>query len=156
MDAVDRLSSVEELRRLMGRYVRYADHRRWQDLAGLFTPDGTFTPHKPDGSVWLRMEGREQIAATVGASGGPKDVLIHHLFSSEVDIDSETSARGLWSMEDLIIRGENKDGQVEAPKDFPFKTMHGYGHYHARFVKVDDAWYIAELEQTRLRLDFTY
>jgi hypothetical protein len=34
--------------------------------------------------------------------------------------------------------------------------MHGYGHYHARFVKTDGAWYIAELEQTRLRLDFTH
>ncbi|MER7505063.1 nuclear transport factor 2 family protein [Nonomuraea pusilla] len=59
------------MRRLMARYVRYADHQRWQDLAHLFTPDGTFTPHKPDGSVWLHMEGREAIAATVGAVGGP-------------------------------------------------------------------------------------
>ncbi|MHA4949249.1 nuclear transport factor 2 family protein [Micromonospora sp. SD19] len=25
----------------MARYVRYADHHRWQDLAGLFTPNGT-------------------------------------------------------------------------------------------------------------------
>ncbi|NJP89392.1 nuclear transport factor 2 family protein [Nonomuraea sp. FMUSA5-5] len=94
MDALERLSTVEDLRRLMGRYVRYADHQRRQDLASLFTPDGTFTPHKPDGSVWLRMRGREEIAATVGAGGGPGVTLIHHLFSDEIDVDSATGARG--------------------------------------------------------------
>jgi hypothetical protein len=107
MDAVERLSIIEDLRRLMAFYVRSADHHRWQDLAGLFTPDGTFTPHKPDGSVWLRMEGREKIAEMVGSSGGPDDVLIHHLFSDETDVESATSAHGVWAMEDIITRPEN-------------------------------------------------
>ncbi|MEQ8145310.1 nuclear transport factor 2 family protein [Streptomyces sp. OP7] len=152
MDAVERLSIIEDLRRLMARYVYCADHHRWQDLANLFTPTGTFTPHKPDGSVWLRMEGREEIARTVGASGGPDDVLIHHLFSDEIEVISRTSARGTWAMEDIIVRPE---GAV-VNENFPFKGMHGFGHYHARFVHADGRWYIAELEQTRLRLDFTY
>jgi len=45
MDAVERLSIIEDLRRVMAHYVRSADHHRWQDLAGVFTPSGTFTPH---------------------------------------------------------------------------------------------------------------
>jgi hypothetical protein len=151
MDAVERLSIIEDLRRLMARYVRSADHHRWQDLVGLFTPDGTFTPHKPDGSVWVRMEGRDKIAEIV-SSNGPDDVLVHHLFSDEIDVESATSARGVWAMEDIITRPEN----AEVNEQFPFKGMHGFGHYDARFVKVDGSWYIAELEQTRLRLDFTY
>ncbi|MEU1597145.1 nuclear transport factor 2 family protein [Streptomyces sp. NPDC005708] len=151
MDAVERLSTIEDLRRLMARYVRYADHQRWQDLAGLFTPDGTFTPLKPDGSVWLRMEGREEIAATVGAAGGPGHVLVHHLFSDEIDVESPTSAQGVWAMEDIITRPED----AEVSEVFPFKGMHGFGHYHARFVQVDGSWYIAELKLTRLRLDLT-
>jgi SnoaL-like protein len=152
MDTVERLSAIEDLRRLMARYVRYADHKRWQDLAGLFAQDGTFTPYKPDGSVWLRMEGREEIVATVGAAGGPGDVLVHHLFSDEIDVDSATSAHGVWAMEDIITRPEN----AEAPEAFPFKGMHGFGHYRVRFVKADGTWYIAELELTRLRLDFIH
>jgi len=151
MDAVERLSIIEDLRRLMARYVRCADHHRWQDLAGLFTPEGSFTPHKPDGSVWLQMVGREQIAEIVGSSGGPDDVLVHHLFSDEIDVESATSAHGVWAMEDIITRPED----AEVNEKFPFKGMHGFGHYHARFVKVDGSWYIAELKQTRLRLDFT-
>nr|WTB02911.1 nuclear transport factor 2 family protein [Streptomyces antimycoticus] len=151
MDAVERLSATEDLRRLMARYVRYADHQRWKDLAGLFTPDGTFTPHKPDGSVWFRMEGREKIAETVGASGGPGVTLVHHLFSDEIDVDSATTAHGVWAMEDIITRPEN----AEASEDIPFRRMHGFGHYHARFAKTNGTWFIAELEQTRVRLDFT-
>ncbi|MFC7722321.1 nuclear transport factor 2 family protein [Nonomuraea recticatena] len=151
MDAIERLSITEDLRRLMARYVRYADHQRWQDLANLFTPDGTFTPHKPDGSVWLHMEGREGIAATVGASGGPGVTLVHHLFSDEIDVDSATAAHGVWAMEDLITRPED----AAVSEHIPFRGMHGFGHYHARFVKMNGSWYIAELRQTRVRLDFT-
>jgi hypothetical protein len=44
------------------------------------------------------MEGREAIAKTVGTSGGPDDVLLHHLFSDEIDVDSATSAHGVWAM----------------------------------------------------------
>lgn len=152
MDTAERLAIIEDVRRVMARYVRYADHHRWQDLAGLFTVDGTFTPHKPDGSIWLRMEGREDIASQIGSANGPDDVVIHHLFSSEVDVESADFASGVWSMEDRTIRSDD----VEPPVDFPFKSMHGFGHYHGRFVKIDGAWYIAELKQTRVHLDFTY
>ncbi|GGK71670.1 hypothetical protein Sme01_26180 [Sphaerisporangium melleum] len=156
MNDLERLVIIEDIRRLMARYVGYADQQRWQDLAGLFVPDGTFTPHKPDGTVWLRMEGREQIAATIGSSAGPGDTLVHHLFSDEIDVESATSARGVFSMEDIISRPEKDDGEAEAPEDFPFKGMHGFGHYHGHFVKIDGTWFIAELVQTRLRLDFTF
>ncbi|MFF3514370.1 nuclear transport factor 2 family protein [Streptomyces sp. NPDC002573] len=151
MDAVERLSIIEAVRRVMARYVRHADHQQWQELASLFTPDGTFTPYQLDGSAWVRMEGREQIVAAVGAAGGPGTVLIHHLFSDEIDVESPTSARGIWAMEDIITKPEN----AEVSEAFPFKAMHGFGHYHARFVKVDGSWFIAELELPRLRLDFT-
>ncbi|WP_263984645.1 nuclear transport factor 2 family protein, partial [Streptomyces sp. HPF1205] len=135
----------------MARYVRYADLQRWQDLAGLFTADGSFTPHKPDGSVWLRMNGREEIAATVGASGGPGVTLIHHLFSDEINVDSPTSAHGVFAMEDIVTRPEG----AEISQTIPFRVMHGFGHYHGRFVKEDGRWRIAELKQTRVRLDFS-
>ncbi|ROO87760.1 SnoaL-like protein [Actinocorallia herbida] len=151
MDTLERLGTTEDLRRLMARYVRYADQQRWQDLTDLFTPDGTFTPHKPDGSVWLHMDGREEIAATVGASGGPGVTLVHHLFSDEIDVDSPTTAYGVWAMEDIVTRPED----AEVSEAIPFKRMHGFGHYHARFVKTHGSWYIAELIQTRIRLDFT-
>ncbi|MGW5557011.1 nuclear transport factor 2 family protein [Micromonospora sp. NPDC003944] len=155
MNDLERLTIIEDLRRVMARYVRYADHHRFEDLAGLFTPDGTFTPYKPDGSMWMRMEGREGIASSIGGRNLPGDVLIHHIFSNEIDVLSETTARGTWAMEDLISRVE-REGMADGPDGPTPKGMHGFGHYHANFVKVDGSWFIAELTQTRLRIDFTY
>ena len=37
-----------------------------------------------------------------------------------------------------------------------FRTMRGYGHYHATYDKLDGSWYIATLKQTRTRLEYTY
>lgn len=152
MDAIERLSTVEDLRRLMARYVYNADLQRWEDLALIFTADGTFTPHNVDGSVAARMAGRSQIAEAIPTSVGAGAVVVHHLFSDEIDVESETSARGVWAMEDLIKRPAST-GPDGKPR---FTSMHGFGHYRPRFTKVDGEWKIAELVLTRVRMDLEY
>jgi SnoaL-like protein len=152
VDDIERLVIIEDLRRLMARYVYNADQQRWSDLAALFTPDGTFTPRNVDGSLAQRMAGREEIAASIPASIGPGAVVIHHLFSDEIDVDSAASAHGVFAMEDLITRPASTDDNGQAR----FTSMHGYGHYRPRFTKTDGRWHIAELMLTRLRLDFAY
>ena len=149
---VERLSTIEDLRRLMARYVYNADQQRWEDLASLFTTDGTFTPHNVDGSVARRMEGRTEIAESIPASIGPGAVVVHHLFSDEIDIESATAARGVWAMEDLIERSAST-GPDGKPR---FTSMHGFGHYRPRFTKTDGVWKIAELVLTRVRMDLAY
>jgi len=42
VSAVEKLVTINEIREVMARYARHADHKEFQDLAGLFTPDGTF------------------------------------------------------------------------------------------------------------------
>jgi hypothetical protein len=157
MDTLDRLAAVEDLRRVMAGYVQHADYHRWQDLAELFVEDGSFTPLKVDGSELVRMQGRKQIAALLAANTGPRDVLLHHLFSDLIDVRTDTTAHGVWAMEDWFTRAEPEDGEdaPEIPEELAFKTMRGYGHYHADFVKTDAGWRIRKLVQTRLRLDFT-
>jgi SnoaL-like protein len=71
MKEIERLSTIEDLRRLMARYVYNADQQCWEDLASLFTTEGTFTPHNVDGSVARRMKGRAEIAESIPASIGP-------------------------------------------------------------------------------------
>jgi hypothetical protein len=152
MKEIERLSTIEDLRRLMARYVYNADQQRWKDLASLFTTDGTFTPHNVDGSVARRMEGRAEIAESIPASIGPGAVVVHHLFSDEIDIESAAAARGVWAMEDLIERPAST-GPDGKPR---FTSMHGFGHYRPRFTKVDGVWKIAELVLTRVRMDLAY
>jgi hypothetical protein len=150
--SIERLTIIEDLRRLMARYVYNADHQRWPDLAALFAPDATFTPHNVDGSVARRMAGREEIATSIPAGIGPGAVLIHHLFSDEIDVDSAAAAHGVFAMEDLITRPASTGDRGQAR----FTAMHGYGHYRPRFTRANGRWYIAELVLTRLRVDLTY
>jgi hypothetical protein len=139
---LDQLIAGEEIRDLMARYVRFADTKQWDRLAGLFLANASFTPRKVDGSIWHQMSGRDEIARTIETSVGSAQP-IHHLFSYELEFTSDKSVRGVWSMEDWIIRSDDGSG------------MHGLGHYHATYEKVDGTWFIASLDQTRTKLDFT-
>jgi len=145
MDDLARLVATEDVRRVMARYVYSADHHRWDDLAALFLPDAPFVASTVDGSVQARMTGRDDIAGQLKARNHPDSVLVHHLFSSEIDFESEDSATGVWAMEDIVTRPAGEPA-----------GMHGYGHYRVRFTRLDGRWLIAELRITRLRLDWTY
>lgn len=151
MDDIQGLRVIEDVRRLMARYAWLADQKDWTGLAQLFVPGGRFEPHTPDGRVWVTMTSQDEIASTLRSSSGPKDILIHHLFSYEIDVQSPDAAHGVFAMEDLIFRPQDET----PPPEFPFRAMHGYGHYHGDFVRTAEGWRIAQLIQTRLRLDLT-
>jgi len=72
-------------------------------------------------------------------------VTVHHGHMSEIEVTSPTTATGIWAMED----------KLRWPSGASLGEMHGYGHYHETYVKVDGAWRIKTLTLTRLRVDFT-
>lgn len=150
MTELERLIAKEDIRTLQARYVRIADSQDWTALSQLFLEDAPFTSHDVAGEVIGSMTGRREIAAGIEA-GVESAIVIHHLFSSEIDVISETTAHGIWSMEDWIDRQEPAD-----PNDIgAFRTMRGYGHYHVDYRKVDGVWFISDLKLRRTRLDFT-
>ena len=69
---------------------------------------------------------------------------VHHGHMPEIDITSPTTATGIWSMEDML----------RWPEGSPINWMHGYGHYHETYEKIDGEWRIASCTLTRLRVDF--
>jgi SnoaL-like domain len=150
---LETLISIEEIRQLMARYARYADARQWDSLAGLFTPDGTFTSHAVDGGIVADMKGRQAIEETLAAVNAGDVVPIHMLLTSEIEPAGPDTAHGTYAMADLIYRGEGYTGGDGA--DLPdFRVMRGWGHYDADFVKTDGEWRIRTLVQTRTRLEF--
>ena len=152
---IEVLKALEEIRRLEARYARYADEKRWADLAGLFTVDGTFTPQNTDGKPLAVMSGRQEIIDSMTAVMNGDVSPIHLLLTSEIDILSPTSAHGIWAMADLIFRNDDPPAQADATGGIPaFKTMRGWGHYHVDYVKIDGAWYVSKRVQTRTRLEF--
>lgn len=148
MDGIERLIVIEDIRALQSRYVRLADSGDWQGLSELFLPDAPFTAYGVAGDVQTDLNGREAIAAGVAAGVG-SGIVIHHLFSYEIDVQSPVRAHGVWAMEDWIDRS-HETGTI------PFRTMRGYGHYHVDYAKTGEGWRIAGLKLQRTRLDYTY
>jgi hypothetical protein len=150
---LETLISIEEIRQLMARYARYADARQWADLAGLFTPDGTFTSHALDGGIVAEMKGRQAIEETLSSVNAGDVVPIHLLLTSEIEPAGPEKAHAIYAMADLIYRGDGYAGGQ--PANLPdFRVMRGWGHYDASFVKTGGEWRISALVQTRTRLEF--
>lgn len=154
---LEELNAIEEIRNLEARYARYADEKRWADLASLFTEDGWFQPLDVEGHEIAFMNGRTAIAEELGSRNSGEVQPIHQLLTHEINLDSPTTAHAVWAMADLVIRGESA---IPAPTPGaalpPFRTMQGWGHYRVTYRKIEGRWLIATRIQTRTRLQFTY
>jgi hypothetical protein len=144
LNPLERLEAIEAVRDLKARYFRFMDTKQWDALPAVFTPD--LQVISPDGRIWLR--GGDAFAASLKQSL-EYSVSIHQGLTGEIEILDESSAKAIWAMQDFI---EWKDRH---PRE-GWKSIHGYGHYHDTYRKIDEAWRIATLSLTRLRLDVTW
>jgi uncharacterized protein (TIGR02246 family) len=145
VDALERLAAVEEIKALKARYFRCMDTKDWDGFAGVFAPNAVMDmssemPAGNDSDPIIR--GRDDIAAFV--NGVVADVTtVHHGHTPEIDVVSATAATGIWAMEDVL----------RWPEGAPIRALHGYGHYHESYEKVDGHWLIAAVRLSRLRVD---
>ncbi|HSO96853.1 MAG TPA: nuclear transport factor 2 family protein [Acidimicrobiia bacterium] len=139
VDPVSRLVAIEEIKQLKARYFRLMDTRSWSEMASVFTRDAHLDT---DG---FTADGRDGIVAFL------ERVLrdartVHHGHMPEITITSATTARGIWAMFDYV--------EFAAAGPHGASTgLFGYGHYEEEYVVEDDAWRIANLRLTRLRVD---
>jgi len=140
MDALERLLAIEEIRQLKARYFRGIDMKDRAGLAAVFAPDGVLDHRAAE--VEDTVTGADTIAEFI-IDSVREAVTVHHGHMSEIEILTDTTARGIWSMEDKLWW----------PKGSPIETIHGYGHYHEDYRKVDGEWKIAVNRLTRLRVD---
>src|SRR5258707_1107615 len=101
---VEKLVAINEIREVMARYARHADHKEFEDLAGLFTPDGTFTPHKESDYALTTANTHEP--STVAVSDDVLTDLERRLRNSrwEPDLNNEDMFYGVRTtyMKDLV------------------------------------------------------
>ncbi len=141
---VERLLAIEEIGRLKASYFRCLDTKDWACIATLFTPDATAV-YNVEGSGDLAtpdnpVTGNDAIAAFIQRAVEHL-VTIHHGHMPEIEITSPTTATGIWAMLDILQEpgGEN--------------LVHGWGHYHETYERIDGRWQIKTLRLTRLRVD---
>ena len=143
MDDTERLVAVEDIRRLKAAYFRCMDTKDWDGFRDVFADDAEMDMRAEAGDAGL-VHGNQAIADFVrGAVGNV--VTVHHGHMSEIEVTSPTTATGIWAMED----------KLRWPSGGSLGEMHGYGHYHETYAKVDGHWRIRTLTLTRLRVDFS-
>jgi len=127
---------VEAIRQLKARYFRLMDTKDWEGLAGVFTDDVEIDVTGEGGGV---THGVSDYLPFLRAA--IEDVItLHHGHMPEIELTSDTSATGIWALED----------QLWWPEGGPLKHMHGFGHYHETYEKHDGEWRIKTMTITRL------
>ena len=133
---VDDITAIEQLK---ARYFRTMDTKDWDGLAAVFTDDVEIDMTGEGGGVTRSVAEylpflRENIEHVT---------TVHHGHMPEITLTSDTTATGIWAMED----------ELWWPEGSPLRHLHGYGHYHETYAKVDGAWRIRTMTLTRLRRD---
>src|ERR1700712_1673737 len=138
-DAAD----IEAIKGLKARYFRLMDTKDWDALAEVFTSDVVIDVSEEGSEI---VHGIAAYLPFLRAAIGDVTT-VHHGHMPELALTSETSATGIWAMEDKLWW----------PEGSPIKHLHGYGHYHETYEKSDGEageWRIKTLRLTRLRRDF--
>ena len=146
MDDIERLAAIEEIKQLKSRYFRCMDLKDWVGLEAVFAPDLVADFRDSTGT-------RNEALLTHGARRYMQGLIpildkittTHHGHMPEIDITSDTTAIGIWAMQDLLW--------VQDGAPVPYKTLVGYGHYHETYEKQADGWKIKTVRLTRLRTD---
>ncbi len=140
MNAVQRLVAIEDLEQLKAKYWYYLDHQDWEKWRDeIWAPDAEL---HVDAEAQFKVGPREPMIEVVKESFIDM-ISVHHGHTPIIEITSDTTATGIWVMEDLLYRGKkNADGH---------SFVHGFGHYHETYVKLDVGWRIRTSKLTRLR-----
>lgn len=132
------LVDIEAIKQLKARYCRFLDTKDWVAWRALFADD-FLSDTSPAGGK--RIEGADHfVAFTRRALGKRSHVTAHQVHAPEIELTSETTARGIWALEDVV-------------RLLPGVNLRGYGHYHETYVKIDGEWKFQSSTLTRLRED---
>jgi uncharacterized protein (TIGR02246 family) len=132
------MEEIEQLKRLKARYFRTMDTKDWKAMREVFADDVVMDTTASGGS--LTVGGDEFMAFLEPALRDA--ITIHHGHMPEIELTSPSTARGIWAVQDIIV--------------WPDGTrMHGYGHYHETYQKIDGHWQIKTSTLTRLHMDFS-
>ena len=129
------LEDIEAIKRLKHKYFRCLDAKLWDELADCFVENATTS--YTDGKYSFR--GVEAIISFLKKSLGADTVVsMHQGHQPEIDITSETTAKGIWTSEaGLIITDRNV-------------STREVNFYYDEYVKIGGQWKIKHTGYRRL------
>jgi hypothetical protein len=133
---LQQLSDFEDIRTLKHRYFRAIDTADISLLAGLFTDD--IVVDYRGGNYRAQFTGRENMLEFLANAFHSGALAMHHGHMPEIRLTGDTSAEGIWYLEDILINLETR--------------THTFGSaiYRDIYRKVGDSWQIARTEYDRV------
>jgi bile-acid 7alpha-dehydratase len=128
------LKDIEAIKQLKGKYFRCLDSKLWNDLAECFAEDATTSY----GGGKYAFKGREAIIKFLADGMTTATISMHHGHQPEIEITSETSAKGTWGLEDYLIITRANRG------------LRGAAFYSDEYVKVKGQWKIKHTGYNRI------
>lgn len=121
------LQEFEAIKRLKYKYLRCLDNKLWDEMGECFLDEATSAY---SGGKYA-FSGRQAILDFFRESMSGGHILTSHtVHHPEIDMTSETSATGIWRLEDVFIDDENGF------------AIQGTGWYRDSYRKVDGGWKI--------------
>ena len=143
MTDLEKLVAIEEIKRLKSRYFYCLDHKDWARWkAEVWAPDARLEVPEVDKVV----TGADNIIKWTAESAG-KQISTHHGHMPDIEILSETTAKGVWAMEDILRLPKDQ------PSTYGYTHLHGFGHYHETYVRGPNGWRIQSTRLTRLYVE---
>lgn len=146
MTPTEIITATLEIHALKAKYFRTMDTKDWAGLESTFAPDliADFRDAAAQRDERQLTHGAAQYVANLAITLEHVET-VHHGHMPEILIHSANQATGIWAMEDKLW--------VKEGAQLPFKWLHGYGHYHERYIRLNNVWRIAEIRLSRLRVD---
>ena len=100
MEFTEQQREIEAIKRLKYRYMRGIDEKRWDQIEACFVPDATCAY---SGGKYA-FSGRDAIMKFLTESmARPTFLSSHRITQPEIDLTSDTTATGIWALEDYVI-----------------------------------------------------
>jgi uncharacterized protein (TIGR02246 family) len=132
------VDDVEAIKQLKALYFRTMDTKDWAQMRRVFADDAVIDTTASGGQL---IAGADEFMTFLRETLA-EVLTVHHGHMPEITLMSPSTATGVWALQDMLIW---PDGS----------RMHGYGHYHDAYTKLDGSWLIQASTLTRLHMDFT-
>lgn len=148
MNREARLDALNEIQLLVYRWFTAIDMQDWgafdAGIADDILIDNSGVARRIITSESGIYRGRSEVIAwakrcTDGA------VSVHQVMMPQIELLSESSAKGVWTLED----------RVHWPEETPVRRLHGHGHIHDTYTRVDGAWKLGSQRLTRIHVEKT-
>jgi hypothetical protein len=125
-----KLEDLEAIKKLKAKYWRCVDRKLWDELAECFTEDA-IADYGPD----IKLKGQAIVRFLKDSLGADSVVTSHIGHRPEIDLTGESTATGMWWLNDYIIMQPNT-------------KRRGYAFYEDEYSKKDGKWKIKSTKVT--------